>query len=71
MYIHGLYFTSEVSSRLSTVSMELKEEKLSSKRFKTDLATAHEELSECRAEKDSMEKVRKYTLKTVHINCQS
>ncbi len=50
-------FPSEVSGRLSTVSIELKEEKVSAKRFKTDLVAAQEELSEIRADRDSLDKV--------------
>ncbi len=46
-----------MSARLSTVSLELKEEKISAKRYKTDLTAAQDELSEVKGERESLEKV--------------
>ncbi len=46
-----------MSARLSTVSLELKEEKISAKRYKTDLTAAQDELSEIKGERESLEKV--------------
>ena len=67
-YLHPSSLLTEVSARLSTVSLELKEEKISAKRYKTDLIAAQDELSEIKGERESLEKVRVCVLQ-VRVVC--